>query len=129
MSIANKHTKLLDKFQKKIPKECIIKLPSTVKNSVLRNKQFKITQISAGGLLEEQLKKLDSNYSAEVVKITILNSILSDVMDTTNTIHAPMKGYKDYVAEVTYQGKIYIVKGEEVNEFDNSIDLIIDRTT
>lgn len=128
MSIADKHTNLLDKFQKLIPKSCIITFPSDAVNSNYRNKQFIISQISASKLSTDRLKNSSSVFTNGAVEITILFSIIDTIKDRTNTLNAPKYGYKDNKAIVTYKSKNYIVKDELLNEFDTSITLLIDRT-
>lgn len=123
MSIASIHDSGLSLFQKLIPKTCQITTQATSGNYA--NKSFIIPKISAGGI-EERMKNADFTYSQEAVKITILFTVLADVMDRTNTIKAPLFGYKNYNSLVFYKGKQYVVKDEVRNEFDTTISLYCD---
>lgn len=116
---------MLDKFQKLLPKTCNIKF-GTSNNTNLSNKIFKIPQVSTSMVEFERMKDLDSNYSNEAVKITILITILELVQDTTASINIPMKGFKENNVVINFKGKNYVVKEEVDNPFYSSISLYCD---
>lgn len=125
-TIAEIHDAGLNLFQSLIPKSMTLTFPSTTINNILKNKKFKITQISASGLSNDRIAKQEDNYSNETVILTILNSVLENTKDTTNTVNCPLYGFKENNVIITYKRKNYSIKEELLNEFDSSISLICD---
>jgi len=113
-------------FQDLIPKNLTIKFPSTTSNTTYRNKIFLFDEIVASKLSEDRIKNDDSNYTEEAMEIKILNEIIQSTTDKTNTVYAPLGGYKQQNAKVIYKNKNFVIKKEILNEFDASITLICD---
>lgn len=127
-TIAEIHTDTFELFQELLPKTAIIKIPNdkSVSNLNLRNKTFNFSQISASRLSEERLKTLNEIFTGEAVEIMILDSIIEQTKDITDTINAPKRNYKKYNANVKYNQKNYIIKTEIRNPFGNGLTLICD---
>jgi len=127
MGVREKHAQMVDKFQKKIPKECLITFPISIENNTnLAGKRFKINQISSGGISEESLKDLDNNYKSDAVAITILYNIINETRDLTDSIDAPTKDYKQNNAIVNFEAKNYRVLDERANPLGTTITLFCD---
>jgi len=124
MSVSSKHSSIMNKFQKLIPKYCLI--TTQADTGVYKNKSFIFPQISAGAIEKERFKNIDTTFSEDAVKITILISKIQEVRDKTDTVSAPVFGYKRFNSTVSYRGVRYIIKHEVQNEMNTTLSLYLD---